>query len=300
MLVDFENVDPEFLASEERLARAMVKLVEKSSLTMLSYHCHSYERNGVSCIGVLMESHVSLHSFPAFGILALDLFTCGRNNPLLPIIPYIEEIFGQSERAALEQEAPHMVWSHKRRGFNLETHDEVKREAFDYHWAIGFTEFEKVQVLEEETDFQTVQIVDIHDGDNVDRILYLDGVMQSRKRGEAAYHEALVHAAMFVHPNPQRVAIIGGAEGATLREVLKHSTVNEVVMIEIDERLVEIAKEFLPEWNDCSFLVGGASCFDDSRASAVFTDAIEWFLSRFGKGESSEIEPFDVIIMDAL
>lgn len=300
LLVDFEHVDPEFLASEERLAKAMVLLIEKSKLTMLSYHCHSYERFGVSCVGVLMESHVSLHSFPAFGILALDLFTCGRNNPLLPIVPYIEELFGIRATNSPESEDPHMVWSHKRRGYSLETSQEINREEFDYHWALGFTDYEKIQVIEEETDFQMVQIVDIHDGDNLDRILYLDGVMQSRKRGEAAYHEALVHTAMFVHSDPRRVAIIGGGEGATLREVLKHNTVDEVVMIEIDEQLVEIAKEYLPEWNDCSFLVGGASCFDDPRASIVFTDAIAWFLNHFGNATSSDFDPFDVIIMDAL
>jgi spermidine synthase len=49
------------------------------------------------------------------------------------------------------------------------------------------------------------------------------------------YHEALVHPALFSHSNPKRVAIIGGGEGATLREVLKHNTVSEAIMIEIDE-----------------------------------------------------------------
>ena len=64
-----------------------------------------------------------------------------------------------------------------------------------------------------------------------DRIVFLDGVLQSCKSGDAAYHEALVHPAMFAHENPRRVAIIGGGEGATLREVLKHNTVEKVIMI---------------------------------------------------------------------
>jgi spermidine synthase len=301
LLVDFEHVDAEFLASEERLALAMVQLVEKSSLTMLSYHCHSYERIGVSCVGVLLESHVAIHSFPAFGILALDLFTCGRNNPLFPLIPYIEQLFGLPTKSQ-DAEPPRMVWSHKRRGFSLA--DEERNLAdIDYHQVLGYTDFNKVHVLDEATAYQAVQIVDVHDDSRAtsDRILYLDGVLQSRKHGEAAYHEALVHSAMFVHPDPKRVVIIGGGEGATLREVLKHNTVEEVVMIEIDERLVEIAQEHLEEWNDCSSLLGSASsCFADPRVTLVFSDAVAWFMNRFGNGSASSVAPFDVIIMDAL
>jgi len=55
-----------------------------------------------------------------------------------------------------------------------------------------------------------------------DKILFLDGIIQSTLYGDAPYHESIVHPAMLVHPGPKRVAIIGGGEGATLREVLKH------------------------------------------------------------------------------
>jgi spermidine synthase len=135
-----------------------------------------------------------------------------------------------------------------------------------------------------------------------DRIVFLDGVMQSRRSGDAAYHEALVHPAMFAHENPKRVAIIGGGEGATLREVLKHKTVEKVVMIEIDEQMVALSREFLPEWSDCSMLEGSAgSCFDDPRVELYCEDAFAWFIDRFGgKAEDNVGEQFDVIIMDAL
>lgn len=102
-------------------------------------------------------------------------------------------------------------------------------------------------------------------------------------RGEAAYHEALVHPAMIAHPNPERVAIIGGGEGATLREVLKYNTVKQVIQVEIDEQLVQACREALSEWSDCSDISGcdAYSCFDDSRATVVFKDAFKWFGDRF-------------------
>ncbi|EEC45064.1 predicted protein, partial [Phaeodactylum tricornutum CCAP 1055/1] len=70
----------------------------------------------------------------------------------------------------------------------------------------------------------------------------LDNVVQSRRFGDAAYHEALVHPSLFLHPNPKRVAILGGGEGATLREILKHDTIEEVVMVEIDSGIVAVCK----------------------------------------------------------
>lgn len=134
-----------------------------------------------------------------------------------------------------------------------------------------------------------------------DRIVFLDGVLQSRRSGDAAYHESLVHPAMFAHNNPRRVAIIGGGEGATLREVLKHKTVERVMMIEIDKKMVELSKEYLPSWSDCSILIGSTpNCFDDPRVDLRYMDAFQWFVDTFPSDKPYEDEQFDVIIMDAL
>jgi spermidine synthase len=137
-----------------------------------------------------------------------------------------------------------------------------------------------------------------------DRILFLDGTIQSLYSADATYHEALVHPVMFVHPSPARVAIIGGGEGATLREVLKHNTLKHVTMIEIDEELIEIVREYLPQMSDCSDLVGRAdNCFDDELVDVVVENGAKWFIDRYGSSppvESAPADPFDVLIVDAL
>ena len=133
-----------------------------------------------------------------------------------------------------------------------------------------------------------------------DRIVFLDGVMQSRWAGETAYHEALVHPAMFAHPNPKRVAIVGGGEGATLREVLKHETVEKAFMVEIDEQMVMVSREHLPSWSDCSELQGSSKwCFDDPRAELHVSNALTWFIDMYGDDNDTK-EELDVIIIDAL
>ena len=127
----------------------------------------------------------------------------------------------------------------------------------------------------------------------------LDGIIQSSLFSEAAYHEALVHPALFAHPEPKRVAITGGGEGATLREVLKHNTIDEVVMIEIDKMMMDVSREYLPEWADCSDLVGSASwCPEDRRSTIYNEDALGWFMSRYTGDAKDKL--FDIIIMDAL
>ena len=134
-----------------------------------------------------------------------------------------------------------------------------------------------------------------------DRMIFLDGTLQSRLQADSEYHESLTHPALFSHENPKRVAIIGGGEGATLREVLKHKTVEQVVMIEIDQMMVEVSSQYLPQWSDCSNLEGiNSTCWEDPRVQVFFEDAFQWFFDRFSGDPEIEEDPFDVIIMDAL
>ena len=111
--------------------------------------------------------------------------------------------------------------------------------------------------------------------------LFLDGKLQSAEVDEAVYHECLVHTAMQVHPNPKRVFIAGGGEGATLREVLRYP-VDEAVMVDIDSELVELCRAHLPSWS--------AGAFEDPRSRLVFADA------RAALAGSTD--KYDVIISD--
>ena len=71
--------------------------------------------------------------------------------------------------------------------------------------------------------------IDIVDTEEYGRMLFLDGIAQSAEHDEFIYHEALVHPAMLLHPNPRSVCIIGGAEGATIREIAKYPDVSRIV-----------------------------------------------------------------------
>ncbi len=117
------------------------------------------------------------------------------------------------------------------------------------------------------------------------KTLVLDGLIQSSEVDEYIYHEALVHPAMLLHPGPRRVLILGGGEGATLREALKHPSVKEAVMVDIDEEVIRVAKEFLPEWHQ--------GAFEDPRSRVYAMDGFEYV-----RGAAERGEKFDVVIMD--
>ena len=129
------------------------------------------------------------------------------------------------------------------------------------------------------TAFQNVTILDTHD---YGKMLIIDDQPQSAEEDEYIYHEALVHPAMMTHPDPRRVLIIGGGEGATLREVLRYRAVEQAVLVDIDRELVELCKKWLPEWHQGSFY--------NPRAELVFAD---------GKAYMEHTETrFDVIVLD--
>ncbi len=117
---------------------------------------------------------------------------------------------------------------------------------------------------------------------NFGRCLVLDGKIQSTDADEFIYHEALVQPAMITHPAPRRVFIAGGGEGATLREVLRHATVERAVMVDIDAEVTALCRRYLPEHS--------AGAFEDSRTELHHADARQFL------AESSEA--YDVIIID--
>lgn len=137
----------------------------------------------------------------------------------------------------------------------------------------------KKYILSTKTQFQHVEIIDTCESG---RVVILDNKIQSAEADEFIYHETLVHPAMITHPNPNRVLILGGGEGATLREVLKHPTVRKVTMIDIDREFISLCKRYLKKWHKGSL--------DNSRAELIYDDALEYIKNTKSK--------FDVIIAD--
>lgn len=95
-----------------------------------------------------------------------------------------------------------------------------------------------------QSEFQHIQVAESR---QFGRLLVLDGVFQTSLAEEWVYHEMITHVPLTLHPNPKRVLVIGGGDGGSVREVLRHPSVERVDLVEIDGEVVRVAKEYFPQ-----------------------------------------------------
>jgi spermidine synthase len=124
----------------------------------------------------------------------------------------------------------------------------------------GYTE----SIASLETEFQKIDIIQ---SPLYGKMVLIDGDVQSTELDEYIYHETLVLPALIAHPNPQKIYLAGGGEGATLREILKCNTVTSVTKCDIDQKAIQLFIDHLPEWHQNSFF--------DSRVQLFHEDARE-------------------------
>jgi spermidine synthase len=96
----------------------------------------------------------------------------------------------------------------------------------------------------ENTGFQELAVIE---NPELGRVLLLDSVVQTTTKDEFVYHEMITHVPLNTHPGPEEVLVIGGGDGGTVREILKHPTVKKVVLAEIDKKVIQAARDYLPE-----------------------------------------------------
>jgi spermidine synthase len=141
-----------------------------------------------------------------------------------------------------------------------------------------------LKVREKLADEQTAyQHIEIYETESFGRLMVIDGCVMLTARDNFVYHEVMAHTPLFTHPDPRRVVIIGGGDCGTLREVLKHSEVEHVLQVEIDEAVTRLSTEHFPEL---------CSSNDDPRAEFHFGDGIRWI-------ESAAAGSVDVVIVDS-
>lgn len=127
------------------------------------------------------------------------------------------------------------------------------------------------------------QNIEIYQTKTFGKLMVLDGFIMLTTRDNFLYHEMISHPALFSHAKPRHVAIVGGGDCGTLQQVAKHSCVERITQIEIDERVTRISEEYFPEL---------CTSNDDPRTHFEFCDAIEWM-------HNAPSNSLDIIIVDS-
>lgn len=135
-------------------------------------------------------------------------------------------------------------------------------------------------LFDRQSAYQRVQVLET---DAFGRLLTLDGLVMLTERDEFVYHEMIAHPALCLLPHPRRVLIVGGGDGGTLREVLRHATVEQVDLVEIDEVVIEASRAFFPALS---------VAFDDPRARIHVADGVAFV-------QQAQAASYDLIIVDA-
>jgi len=217
------------LNSVEVAERALREAAEAGHVTLIDVFVHQFSPHGVSGIAVIAESHLAIHTWPEYDYMAADLFTCGDAVDMEAIIGVLRDAF----------EAEQVECRYLTRGVPPELATR-RFEEFEPGSA-SHASYDMTQVLEQRrTEFQEVMLFE---SPRLGRVLALDGIVQMTDLDTYVYHEMLAHPALFSHPNPRDVAIVGGGDVHLVAEVLKHPGIERVFLLELDEEVVQVARK---------------------------------------------------------
>ena len=257
--------DPQLLLDGERFREKCVELVNDSGLTIMGVSFHQFEGSGFTGTVVLAESHLAIHTWPETGGLTLDVYVCNysadNSAKARKVFEAIIEYFQPTDAVRHEVErGGHLL---------MEPLNE----------STGFYIAARRQLGEWQTRFQKMAI---YDTPQYGKIFRLDGFNMTSEKEEFVYHENLIHPALAAHNAPKNVLIIGGGDGGSSEEALKHPSVEQVTMVEIDEDVIRVAKEH--------FRAVHHGVFDNPKLRVLIEDGM-----RFVRETE---ERFDLIALD--
>ena len=137
----------------------------------------------------------------------------------------------------------------------------------------------KAILAEVQSPFQKIQMLET---ELWGKMLVIDGKIQACDFDEFVYHEMIAHLPMLTHPNPKKVMVVGGGDGGTLREALRHPSVKSATLVEIDEEVIRLCQQYMPGLSRC--------ITEDSRVQLVTRDAAVYIEGA---------RDYDVILVDS-
>lgn len=290
ILVEFMNCDPHIMNDVATIERDMVDAARKAGATVINSTFHHFSPYGVSGVVVIQESHLAIHTWPEYGYAAVDLFTCGEMDAWISF-DYLKDCFKSKSYSALEMKRG-SVNLLTRNDFDMTTMREKAAEWRNpefYTRNVWFTDKDEDQALslrftgevffDVQSPFQRVRILE---STKYGKMLALDDMVMTTINDEFHYHEMIAHPALFTHGNAKNILVIGGGDGGTVREILRHEGVEKVTMVEIDGEVIKACKEHLPEI---------AAAFDHPKLDLHVADGIAFVKDAAPKS-------YDIIIVD--
>lgn len=257
--------EAQYLTDAEPLKRFCVDLVNRAGLTVVGELFHQFEGGGVTGCVVLAESHLAIHTWPELGSVTLDVYVCNyttiNDTKARQVVDELIALFQPED---------------------FVRHDVPRDRQFLYEWLnedYGFFLRADKRIEVARTRFQDLEI---YQTPQFGKLFRLDGCIMTSEGEEYFYHENLIHPAATAHAAPRRALIIGGGDGGAAEELLKHPSIERVVMVELDGKVVDIAKQHFEKIH--------RGVFNDPRLELRIADGLD-YLARTE-------ERFDLIALD--
>lgn len=231
--------------STEHWQRTLSSIFDDSPLLVLHEHFHSFTPQGITGYLLLSTSHLSIHTWPEHGYIAIDLFSCLSEDVTKPILDAV--------LAAIPHESHNLQMF--RRGYQL---PELVADFLNPIFAIGQAQRIKISrmLYQKQTDYQKVEVFDTPE---FGRCLAMDGVVQAAEKDHLLYDAVFTSALIETQ---HRVLILGGGDGFVAQAALAKYSHLEITVVEIDVEVVSIARNFF-----------GQTVFENERVELVIGDA---------------------------
>lgn len=292
ILVEFHGCSAEILNDVPLIEHDMLEAAIKAGATIINSVFHHFSPFGVSGVIVIQESHLAIHTWPEYRYAAVDLFTCG--DTVNPWVPYdsLKKSFQAEHGSAIEINRGQLELLEKIDIDLGDIRDATTQKLIPpkHSRSVWFTDKDDNialsirhkgdRLFQEQSPYQLVEIFDTF---KYGKMLTVDKMVMCSEKDETAYHEMIVHVPLLVNPTVKNVLVIGGGDGGSVREILRHSQIESITMVEIDEAVVRASRKFLPSLS---------SSLDDPKLDLIIGDGIE-YLSK------ATDESFDLIVVDA-
>lgn len=292
ILVEFTGCNADILNDVAVIEKTMIEAAQKAGATVINTNFHHFSPWGVSGVVVIQESHLAIHTWPEYRYAAVDLFTCGETVDPWVSFEWLKTIL-EASYSALEMKRGSLNLikksNYKPNQGRAESESTIEDGKFKIERNVWFTDKDDQQALSlryagdilfnEQTPFQQVRVFNTL---AYGKMLAINNMVMCTERDEFHYHEMIVHPVCQLAKKLAKVLIIGGGDGGTVRELLKHKELEKVVMVEIDEAVVRASKLHLPTLS---------SEFNNSKLELIIGDGIE-YVKKCGENQ------FDLIIVD--
>ncbi len=292
IIAELYNCDLEKINDVSFVEKGMLEAAEIAGATVINSTFHHFSPFGVSGVIVIQESHFSIHCWPEFGFASVDIYTCGDTVDPWKAYEYLKSKFCASHGSTMELNRGQKNLLTTRNVHSTESEKKPSRKPKEIKSTrnIWFTERNENIALSLKHSGERLyyykspyQKIEIYQTEAFGKIMVLDGNIVCAEEDEYVYHEMIAHVPAFAHTNPSKVLVIGGGDGGTVRELVRHEHIEKIDLVEIDEHVIKAAQQFLPEL---------ANSLNDKRVHIHINDGVEFV-------DGCPAESYDIVIIDS-